>query len=64
MNIRFYHARILTMAEGMKITEGELHVKGNRIAYVGAPGKKGPEAPREAPGPDWLRCSGVRKRDR
>lgn len=40
MNIRFYHARILTMAEGMKITEGELHVKGNRITYVGAPGKK------------------------
>lgn len=40
MNIRFYHARILTMAEGMKIIEGELHVKGNRIAYVGAPGKK------------------------
>ena len=35
MNIRFYHARILTMAEGMKIIEGELHVKGNRIAYVG-----------------------------
>ena len=31
MNIRFYHARILTMAEGMKIIEGELHVKGNRI---------------------------------
>ena len=38
MNIRFYNARILTMADEadrMKITEGELHVCGNRIAYVG-----------------------------
>ena len=36
MNIRFYNARILTMADEadrMKITEGELHVCGNRIAY-------------------------------
>ncbi|WP_346663001.1 amidohydrolase [uncultured Merdimonas sp.] len=45
MNIRFYNARILTMAEGMKITEGELHVRGNRISYVGMPGEDmGPEA--------------------
>ena len=39
MNIRFYNARILTMADEadrMKITEGELHVRGNRIAYVGS----------------------------
>ena len=39
MNIRFYNARILTMADEadrMKITEGELHVCGNRIAYVGS----------------------------
>lgn len=35
MNIRFYHAKILTMAEGMHMIEGELHVCGNRISYVG-----------------------------
>ena len=35
MNIRIYNARILTMAEGEAIFNGELHVKGNRIAYVG-----------------------------
>ena len=35
MNIRIYNARILTMEEGRSLFEGELHVKGNRIAYVG-----------------------------
>ena len=35
MNIRIYNARILTMVEGEEIFSGELHVKGNRIAYVG-----------------------------
>ena len=35
MNIRIYNARILTMVEGEEIFFGELHVKGNRIAYVG-----------------------------
>ena len=35
MNIRIYNARILTMVEGQPIFEGEIHVKGNRIAYVG-----------------------------
>ena len=35
MNIRIYNARILTMEEGRTLFEGELHVKGNRIAYVG-----------------------------
>ncbi len=35
MNIRFYNVRLLTMANGVKVTEGELWVKGNRIAYVG-----------------------------
>ena len=35
MNIRIYHARILTMEEGSSIFEGELHVKGNKIVYVG-----------------------------
>lgn len=43
MNIRFFNARILTMADGMSVTEGELHVCGNRIAYVG-PGKEKPGA--------------------
>lgn len=37
MNIRFYNARILTMEEGAGVTEGELWVKGNRIAPAGPP---------------------------
>ena len=35
MNIRIYNARILTMEEGRPLYEGEVHVVGNRIAYVG-----------------------------
>lgn len=35
MNIRIYNARILTMEENRTIFVGELHVKGNKIAYVG-----------------------------
>ncbi len=35
MNIRIYNARILTMVEGSALFLGELHIKGNRIAYVG-----------------------------
>jgi len=35
MNIRFYNARILTMANGFEIFEGELWVQGNTITYVG-----------------------------
>lgn len=37
MNIRFYNARILRVDSDkrFKITEGELWVRGNRIAYVG-----------------------------
>lgn len=35
MNIRIYNARILSMEEGSAIFDGELHVKGNKIAYVG-----------------------------
>lgn len=35
MNIRIYHARILTMEEGRPLFWGELHVKGNQISYVG-----------------------------
>ncbi|MCI5732360.1 MAG: amidohydrolase, partial [Eubacterium sp.] len=35
MRIRFYHARILTMTEGEPVFEGEVHVEGNRIVYVG-----------------------------
>ena len=36
MKIRFYNARILSMVEGEEIYEGELHVDGKRISYVGA----------------------------
>ena len=39
MNIRFYNARILSMREGTDIEEGEVWVKGRKIAYAG-PGKK------------------------
>ena len=35
MNIRIYNARILTMEENRPLFLGELHVKDNRIAYVG-----------------------------
>ena len=35
MNLRIYNARILTMEDNRPIFNGELHVKGNRISYVG-----------------------------
>lgn len=35
MNIRFFNARILSMREGCRIDNGEVQVKGSRIAYVG-----------------------------
>lgn len=35
MNIRFYHARILTMEENQKILEGEVWVQEEQIIYVG-----------------------------
>lgn len=35
MNVRFYNARILTMAEGFLIRAGELWVKGNTVYHVG-----------------------------
>lgn len=35
MNIRIFHARILTMEEGSLLFEGELHVNGQKISYVG-----------------------------
>lgn len=35
MKLRIYNARIITMEEGKALFEGEIHVKGNRIAYVG-----------------------------
>lgn len=41
MNIRFYHARILTMDGTMDIVQGEVWVEGNRITYIG-PGKGKP----------------------
>lgn len=35
MNIRIHNARVLTMEQGKDIFLGEVHVKGNRISYVG-----------------------------
>ncbi len=35
MNIRIYNARIITMEENRDIFLGEIHVKNNRISYVG-----------------------------
>lgn len=35
MNIRIYHARILTMEEGRTLFEGEIHIRENKISYVG-----------------------------
>lgn len=35
MNIRIYNARIITMEENKPVFEGEVRVKGNKIAYVG-----------------------------
>ena len=35
MNIRIYNARVLTMEQGKDIFWGEVHIKGNRISYVG-----------------------------
>ncbi|SCY09145.1 5-methylthioadenosine/S-adenosylhomocysteine deaminase [Lachnospiraceae bacterium XPB1003] len=36
MNIRFYNARILQMNGSVEVIEGELWVKDNKIAYIGA----------------------------
>ena len=44
MQIRFYNAKIMPMTHGTEWVEGELWVRGNRIAYVGD-GKETPEAP-------------------
>lgn len=35
MNVRFYNARILTMADGFRIRAGEVWVKGSKIIHVG-----------------------------
>lgn len=35
MNIRIYNARILTMEENQPVFFGEIHIKENKIAYVG-----------------------------
>lgn len=40
MNIRFYNARILTMADDFQTIEGELWVEGNQITYVGETAKE------------------------
>lgn len=48
MRIRFYNARILTMADGFSVQEGELWVEGNRILSVGkGPGRQDCEWDRE-----------------
>ncbi len=36
MKLRFYNAKILTMADD-RIIDGELHTDGSRISYIGAP---------------------------
>ena len=35
MNIRIYNARILTMTDGMNLTDGEILICGEKISYVG-----------------------------
>lgn len=40
MNIRFYHALLLTMEENRSIFEGELWIKDERIVYAGDGGDK------------------------
>lgn len=45
MKIRFYNARILTMADDAEIIQGEIHIEDNRIRYVG----KTPEGNEKAP---------------
>lgn len=42
MKIRIYNARILTMTDGIKLFEGELHTDGDIISYIGK--DKGVEA--------------------
>lgn len=37
MNIRFYNGRILTMQNGTELTQEELWVKDDKIAYIGVP---------------------------
>lgn len=34
-SIRLYHAKILTMEEDAEVFDGEVHIDGNRISYVG-----------------------------
>ena len=66
MNIRFYHARLLTMQQDCSIQEdGELWVKGNRIEYAGPPKESHESWDREPPHP--MRtisrcCSGCKSR--
>lgn len=47
MNVRFYNARILSMKDGYDLIQGELWVRGDRIAYIGEE--------KENPGPAWDR---------
>lgn len=54
MNIRIYNARILTMEKDRPLFLGELHVKGNRITYVG-PVLNEKEPTKKENGTDWTR---------
>lgn len=45
--IRFYNAKIMTMAEGCAIQDGELWTDGDRISYIGAKQEKMPAFERE-----------------
>ena len=49
MNIRIFNARILTMEENRPIFEGELHVQGNKITYVGSALDEVPWSRRKGP---------------
>ena len=40
MNIRLYNAKILTMEENRETFEGEIHIHGDRIVYVGEKAEK------------------------
>ena len=35
MRIRIYNARIITMANGADVLEGEIHIDGERVSFAG-----------------------------
>lgn len=58
MKIRFYNARIFSMVEGQAIFEGELHVKENRITYVGSPQAYVPDEHKKTVWDEQIDCQG------